>query len=64
MDSTQVEKFRVWSLKCRVSSRVPHTFAIRWTLSRKSYVLNPLLPESFRIDLEAIRATIIANRRP
>jgi hypothetical protein len=27
-------------------------------------ILNPLLPASFRIDLEAIRATIIANRRP
>jgi hypothetical protein len=30
MDSTQVEKSRVWSLKCRVNSRVAHTFAIRW----------------------------------
>jgi hypothetical protein len=29
MDSTQVEKSRVWSLKCRVDSRVAHTFAIR-----------------------------------
>jgi hypothetical protein len=27
-------------------------------------ILNPLLPASFRIDLEAIRATIIANRHP
>src|SRR5271154_308774 len=30
MDSTQVKISRVWSLKCRVSSRVAHTFAIRW----------------------------------
>ena len=39
MDSTQVEKSRVWSLKCRVSSRVAHTFAIRWFVAEDLQML-------------------------